>query len=181
MLTKDQKQARIVDLKKSIERAVTAIVATPRAMDVATSTAMRRKFRAQAVDFKLVKNTLARIAAKGTAVEKLTPLFDGPTALVFGYDDPMVPAKALAEFLREKPDRLEIRGGIVEGTAVDRKGVEELARMPGLAEARGMLLAAISSAPQQLAALLVQPGAHLVLALKARLEQLEKEAAEVPA
>jgi large subunit ribosomal protein L10 len=176
MLSKSVKQARVTDLHKKMEKAVTAIVASPKSIDVATSTAMRKKMRGQAVEFKVVKNTLARIAAKGTSLETIIDLFEGQTAIIFGYTDVVAPAKAVAEFQKEKPDKLEVRGGVVEGKKLDAKGVEALSKMPGLPEARGMVVSAIAAPAQRLASMLTWPGGQLVAALKARVEQLEKEA-----
>jgi large subunit ribosomal protein L10 len=176
MLTKSVKQARVSDLRKMMEKAVTAIVAEPQAIDVATATAMRKKMRAQAVEFKVVKNTLARIAAKGTSLEVVLDLFEGPTAIVFGYTDAVAPAKAVADFQKEKPNKLQVRGGVVEGKKIDAKGVEALSKMPGLAEARGMVVSALTAPAQRLASMLTWPSGQLVAALKARIEQLEKEA-----
>ena len=176
MLTKSVKQERVSDLRKKMEKAVTAIVAEPKSIDVATATAMRKKMRSQAVEFKVVKNTLARIAAKGTSLEAVIDLFEGPTAIVFSYTDAVVPAKVVADFQKEKPDKLQVRGAVVEGKKIDAKGVEALSKMPGLPEARGMVLSAIAAPASRLASMLTWPGGQLVAALKARVEQLEKEA-----
>jgi len=176
MLSKSVKQTRVTDLHKKMEKAVTAIIASPKSIDVATSTAMRKKMREQAVEFKVVKNTLARIAAKGTSLEAAIDLFEGATAIVFSYTDAFAPAKAVSDFQKEKPDKLEVRGAVVEGKKLDAKGVEALSKMPGLAEARGMVLAAIAGPSAKLASMLTWPGGQLVAALKARVEQLEKEA-----
>ncbi len=176
MLTKSVKQARVSDLHAKMEKAITAIVAEPKSIDVATATAMRKKMRGQAVEFRVVKNTLARIAAKGTSLEVVVDLFEGPTAIVFGYTDAVTPAKAVADFQKEKPDKLQVRGAVVEGKKIDAKGVEALSKMPGLAEARGMVVTAIGTPAAKLASMLTWPGGQLVAALKARIEQLEKEA-----
>src|SRR5512133_2745444 len=120
-------------------KARTAILAEPRGLDVATVTELRRKCREAKVEYKIVKNTLAQRAAKGTPVEALVDRFVGPTALVMSYTDVIAPAKLIADFAKDR-ETFTIRTGVVEGRVIDAKGVLALAKMPGLQELRATIV-----------------------------------------
>src|SRR5215469_5003520 len=83
----------IKELNEKFARARTAIVAEFSKLNVETVTRLRKKFRDSGVDYKVLKNTLARRAAKGTPVEVVSDDFKGPVAIAIGYDDVVVPAK----------------------------------------------------------------------------------------
>ncbi len=155
-------------------RAKAAILAEPRGLDVATVTELRRKCRDAKVDYKVVKNTLAVRAAKGTPVEPLAGQFVGPTALVMSYDDVVAPAKILMDFAKDR-ENFKVRTAVVEGKVTDAKGVLALARMPSLAELRGRIASLIGMPATQLARLIATPGQKLARVLGARRDQLEKQ------
>jgi large subunit ribosomal protein L10 len=138
-------------------------------------THLRKKFRAQKVEYKVVKNTLAKRAAKGTGAEALDDLFAGPTAVIMGFEDPISPAKVLQEFLDKKKDLMQVRGAVVDGKRIDAKGVEALSKLPGLNELRAMLLGMIQRPAQQLATILAQPASSLARVLDARREAAAKK------
>src|SRR5512143_667659 len=105
-----------------------AFVAEPKGLTVAVVTDLRKKLRDAKVDYRIVKNTLAARAAKGTPVEPLAEQFRGPTAIVMSYDDVVAPAKLLAEFMKDR-ENFVIRTAVVEGKVVDAKGIQALARL----------------------------------------------------
>lgn len=176
MLKKSEKEQAITELHDKLTRATVAIVATPKDINVATITDLRKKFRAQKVEYKVVKNTLAKRAAKGTAAEVLTDLFEGPCALIMGYEDPISPAKMLQEFIEKSKGKMDVRGGVLEGKKLGAKDVETLAKMPGVPELRAMLLGVINRPAQLLASILNQPSSGLVRVLEAHREAEAKKA-----
>ncbi len=91
--------------------------------------ALRRRLKASNSELKVVKNTLARRASEGTSLANVEHLFRGPTALVFGYQDPVETAKVLVSFAKEA-EALRVKGGLLEGRAYGPDGVEELSRLP---------------------------------------------------
>ncbi len=166
----------ISELHEKFARAKVAIIAEPKHIDVATVTDLRKKFRAQKVEYKVVKNTLAIRAAKGTGAEVLGDLFAGPTALIMGYEDPVSPAKVLQEFLEKKKDLMQVRGAVVDGKKIDAKGVEALSKLPGLLELRAILMGMINRPAQQLVSIINQPASGLARVLEAWREgQAKKE------
>jgi large subunit ribosomal protein L10 len=123
------------------------------------------------VDYKVVKNTLARLAAKGTALEKFTKELKGPNAIILGYDDVVAPAKVLRDVLKDQGDKMTVKAGVVQGNLVDARGLAALADMPGLPELRGMLVGMISAPASKLVRLLSTPGGQVARVLKAKSEK----------
>jgi large subunit ribosomal protein L10 len=173
-LNRTEKEEVIGELHEKMARAKAAIVAEPKGLDVATVTELRKKLRDSKIDYRIVKNTLAARAAKGTSVEKVADRFVGPTALVMSYDDVVAPAKLLAEFMKDR-ENFAIRGAVVEGKVIDAKGVQALAKLPGLQELRAQILAAVNAPATKLARLIGTPGQQLAQVIGARREQLEKQ------
>jgi len=168
---RSEKEQAVKSLHDKLVRAKVAIVAAPGSIDVATITDLRRKFRAKKVEYKVVKNTLAKLAAKGTAAEVLTDLLQGPTALVLGFEDPVSPAKALQDFVTAKAGRMSVRGAVLDGRKLNPKEVEALAKLPDLPVLRSMLLGLMMKPAQQLVTVLTQPATGLTRVLKAKSEK----------
>lgn len=126
MGVRQKKEQLVSEIADRIERAKTVILTDYRGLTVAEMTDLRRKLRDIGVDYKVVKNTLARRATGDTHV---IGLLEGPTAMAFGYDDPVSPAKALIEFARDHKE-LQIKGGLVEGRPVNEEGIKLLASLP---------------------------------------------------
>src|SRR5512136_2266735 len=155
-------------------KARAAILAEPRGLDVATVTELRKKFRDAQVDYKIVKNTLAQRAAKGTPVEPLVDKFVGPTALIMSYGDVVAPAKILADFAKDR-ENFAIRTAVIEGQVVDAKGILALAKLPGIQELRAAIACVIAQPATRLARLIATPGQQLAQVLNARKAELEKQ------
>jgi large subunit ribosomal protein L10 len=173
-LNRTEKEAVIGELHAKMAKARAAIVAEPRGLDVETVTALRKKLRDAKVEYRVVKNTLAARAAKGTPVEVVADKFVGPTALVMSYDDVVAPAKLLTEFMKDR-ENFVIRGAMVEGAVVDAKGVAALARLPGLNQLRAQILGMLTQPATKLARIIGTPAQQLARVLGARKEQLEKQ------
>ncbi len=172
-MDRTEKEKVIGELHEKMAKAKSAILAEPKGLDVATVTDLRKKLRDAKVEYRIVKNTLAARAAKGTPVEPLAEKFVGPTALVMSYDDVVAPAKLLVDFMKGR-DNFAIRTAMVDGKVIDVKGVQALAKLPGLQELRGQIAAMISQPAAKLARIIATPGQQLARALGARRDQLEK-------
>jgi large subunit ribosomal protein L10 len=173
-LNRTEKETVIAELHAKMAKARAAIVAEPRGLDVETVTALRKKLRDAKVEYRVVKNTLAARAAKGTPVEVVADRFVGPTALVMSYDDVVAPAKLLTEFMKDR-ENFVIRGAVVEGALVDAKGVLALAKLPSLNELRAQILGMLAQPATKLARVIGIPAQQLARVLGARKEQLEKQ------
>lgn len=173
-MNRTEKEAVVGQLHEKMAKAKAAILAEPKGLDVATVTELRRKCREAKVEYRIVKNTLAIRAAKGTSLELLAEKFVGPTALVMSYDDVVIPAKILTEFAKDR-ENFAIRTAVVEGKVVDAKGIQALAKMPGLPELRSRIAGVIAQPAIRLARMLATPGQQLAQVLGARKDQLAKQ------
>jgi large subunit ribosomal protein L10 len=174
-LNRTEKEAVIERLHAKMSKAKAAILAEPKGLNVATVTELRRKCREAQVEYRIVKNSLAIRAAKGTDLEQLSDKFVGPTALVMSYDDVVVPAKILADFIKDR-ENFALRIAVVQGKVVDVKGIMALAKLPGLPELRSKIAGVIAQPASKLVRMLAAPGQQLAQVLGARREQLEKQA-----
>lgn len=173
-MEKSEKEVMIKELNEKFARARTAIVAEFSKLNVETVTRLRKKFRDSGVDYKVLKNTLAKRAAKGTPVEVVSDDFTGPVAIAIGYDDVVVPAKILQEFIKDL-ETIKVRSAVVEGKKVNAAGVAALARLPGLPELRARILGMLNQPAAMLARTVAEPGSRLARLIKARAEALEKQ------
>src|SRR5262249_13049576 len=101
---------------------------------------LRDEFRKVQAEYRVFKNTLVKLAVKGTAMEGIGPHLEGPTAVIFSYESPAAAAKVATKFAKDS-EKFKVKGGFFEGTVLDTKGVEGLASMPGKDELRAKLLA----------------------------------------
>ncbi|MBQ6712980.1 MAG: 50S ribosomal protein L10 [Selenomonadales bacterium] len=126
-----QKQAMVADLKDIFVNAKGVVFTAYTGITVAQDTKLRRKFREAGVEYRVIKNTMAMIAAKETEKEGLLPTFEGATAMAFSKEDAVAPAKVLADFAKEeKLEALQVKAGLVEGSVIDAAGVKALADLP---------------------------------------------------
>jgi len=174
-LNRTEKEAAIGLLHAKMAKAKAAILAEPRGLSVATVTELRRKCREAKVEYRIVKNTLAIRAAKGTDLEQLSEKFAGPTALVLSYDDVVAPAKILADFAKDR-ENFALRIAVVQGKVIDVKGIMALAKLPSLPELRSRIAGVVAQPATKLVRMIAAPGQQLARVLAARRDQLEKQA-----
>jgi large subunit ribosomal protein L10 len=170
-MQRNEKQEMVGALREKMAKANFAAAVAYKNIDAEATVKLRRTFRQAKVDYKVVKNTLARLAAKGTPLEKFAEQLVGPSAIILGYDDVVAPAKVLRDVLKEQGEKMSVKAGVVQGNLVDAKGLQALADMPGLPELRGMLLGMILAPASTLVRLLNTPGSQLARVLQARTEK----------
>ncbi len=124
-----EKQEEIDRLRESFSKAESAILADYCGLTVADMNEVRGKLREASVELRVTKNTLARIAVKGTDSEPLADSLVGPTAIAFSYVDPVAGAKVLKE-LSKKHDKLELKGGILGDKLLSVSDIEALSKLP---------------------------------------------------
>ncbi len=168
-----RKAAMLVDLKDRMERSSIAISAEYRGLTVAQLTELRRALRPANVEVKVVKNTVASMAAAQAGHPKMAEIFQGPTAVAFGYGDPIAPVKLLTEYMRTRRVQLNILGGYLQGTVLNRAGVEGLATMPSKEQLIADFVGKLQSPLYGFAGLMNAPITQFARLLNARAEQLE--------
>jgi len=150
MKSKGKKKEELDALKKDLENAKNLFVAQFKGMTVAQDTDLRQKVRGTNSKYRVVKNTLARKAAEGTAAEGVTKSFDGSTAIAYNSNDPVSLAKALSAYAKANP-LFVFKAGIVEGRVVNIGDIANIAAMPSKEELIAKLLFLINSPAQRIA------------------------------
>ena len=169
-MLKSEKEEMIKELSEKFARAKTAVVAEFSKVDVETVTKLRAKLRDGKVEYKVLKNTLAKRAAKGTSVEVIAEDFVGPIALAISYDDVVAPAKILSDFIKDM-ETIKVRSAVVEGKRIDANGVKALAKMPGLPELRAQLLGMLNQPAGKLVRTIAAPGSQLARVMQAHADK----------
>lgn len=170
-MNREEKQQTIEELRAELVQAVSVVVANNAGTTVNAINELRTKLRASGAKFRVVKNTLAEKAIAGTSLEPLGKLLVGPSALAYHYEDPAGPAKILLEF-KKTNDKYVVRGGFIDGTILDEKGVETLSKMPGKNELRSSLLSVFNAVGTKFVRVLAAGQTSFVQVLSARGQQL---------
>jgi large subunit ribosomal protein L10 len=144
-MKRSEKEQIIEEVKEKVARAKSMFFADFTGITVEQVTELRREFRKSNVDYRVVKNTLARKALESvggydTVLDRLVK----PTAIAFGYDDPVAPAKIIKKF-REKNDKLTVKICVVEKVVFDGKQLDELAKLPSRKEIIAGILGSIQA------------------------------------
>ena len=173
MPTKQQKHVALDGLKDSLSKATVALVTDYRGLTVAEITDLRRRIQKAGGDFTVAKNTLVRMAAQEDAWKAIEPFLAGPTALAIGYDDPVSLAKVLTDFAKEKRKvEIVVRGGVLQGRALDAKSVKALADLPSREQLLAKLMGSLNAPATGMVMTTAGVARKLVYALEARRKQL---------
>ena len=144
MSTKAFKSEKISQMKEKIEKAKVAIVTDYKGLSVEEITKLRRLIQKEDADYMVTKNTLAKIAVKGTEYEVLADSLTGPVAIAFGFDDQVAPAKVLAKFMKETK-KGEILAAAMDGKLLSASEAKALATLPSKQEIYAKMLGCINS------------------------------------
>jgi large subunit ribosomal protein L10 len=143
-VTRAEKELEFQQLEQAFKGSESAIVVDYKGLTVPQVTDLRRQIRGVKASYKVVKNTIARRALKGTQFEVLEKYFEGTTAVAYTSTDPVALAKTLTTFVKTAPT-LTIKAAVVQGTAVPAAGVADLANMPGKPELYARLLGTLQA------------------------------------
>lgn len=138
------KQPVVEEISASIKDAQSVVLVDYRGLTVEQDTNLRKQLREAGVTYKVYKNTMMNFAFKGTDCEALLPYLEGPSAIAISTEDATAPARELCKFAKTA-DALEVKGGIVEGTAYDADGIKEVAKIPSREELLSRLLGSMQS------------------------------------
>lgn len=149
-MNRQEKAQEIENLTARFQSTQHAFLVNFQGLTVEFDTEMRREMRKANVQYKVVKNTLAKRAAKGTALEALDEKFTGPTAVAINPDDPIAVAKLISKFAKDNP-KFSFKAGVVEGRAISEKDLEMLVNLPSREELMSRLMFLLNSGAQRLA------------------------------
>jgi large subunit ribosomal protein L10 len=168
-----QKEKVLGEIKEAWQNVASIVVADYSGVTVPVVTAMRDDFRKNGCHYRVLKNSLVKIAVKGSKMEPLTQLMTGTTAVIWTTGDaPQPPATIALKWAKDQP-KFTIKGGYYEGQVLDVAGVETLSKMPGKNEIRASMLMTFLAAPQSFVAQVVAGPQNFAYLLDARKRQLE--------
>ncbi|MEI3613916.1 50S ribosomal protein L10 [Pseudogracilibacillus sp. SO30301A] len=164
MSTIEAKKQVVSEITEKFNTSQSSVLVDYRGLNVAEITALRKELRDNNVEYKVYKNTLARRAVADADLSELQETLTGPTAIAFGKDDVVAPAKILHNFSKEH-DALEIKGGVIEGKVATLDEIKELSTLPDYNGLVSMLLSVLQA-----------PIRNLAYATKAIADQKEESA-----
>ncbi len=171
-----EKKAEIIDsLEETFSRCSVGILTDYRGLSVHEMTSLRRKLGELGIEYRVVKNTLARFAAERLGRTDLAVTFEGPIALALGYGEIVEPAKVLAGYISTSKSILTIKGGFLGDRLLTSEEVLTLAKLPSWEVLLAKVLGAMQSPTAALVNCLNAPIAGLARVLQARITQLEGE------
>lgn len=159
MVDRSQKENLVEALREGLSEAGLVIVAQQTGLTVAEVSDLRRKMREAGASYKVTKNTLARLAVKGTANEGIYDLLKGPTALAYS-NNPVAAAKVSIKFSNGN-EKFKVVGGVLEGKLLSGKDIETLSKLPSLEELRATLIGMIATPATRIAGVTQAPAAQL--------------------
>ncbi len=173
MLSRAQKETQVTELREKLGRVTSMYVVDYRGIDVESVNQLRRRVRREGKgdwEYRVMKNAVLRRATEGSEFAGIADHFAGPTAVALSFGDPAGLAKVLDQFAGEH-EVFELKAGMVDGTALDRRQIATLATLPSLDELRGKLAGLLLAPATKLARLISEPGAGLARLLAARSKQ----------
>ena len=173
-MPRPDKEEKVRQLAEKVSSTTATLLTDYQGLDVESITELRRTFREANVEFRVFKNTLAKLAADSAGVPDLKPFIDGPTAYAFS-DDPVAPAKIIAEFAKKHPF-LRLKGGVVEMSVLTAEQAGELADLPPLPTLQAMVVTQLKSPLYALTGVL----AGTLRALLYALDEISKQKQEEP-
>jgi large subunit ribosomal protein L10 len=163
-VTRAKKIEQVKELGSELKKASSMIVATYSKLTVTQDFELRKALRPTGAKYRVVKNTLAELAGKGTKVESALKSLQGVTSIAYTEGDPVALAKALAKYAKEHPE-FSFKAGVVEGRAITVKDIESLATMPSKEELYSKLLFLLNAPAQRLVTAMNAVGRNLAVVI----------------
>ena len=143
----EAKKGVVADIRQKFEKAQSAVLVDYRGLNVAEDTELRNQLRKAGVEYAVLKNTMINLAVKDMGIDDIKSHLEGPTAVAFGYEDAVAPAKVLSDFIK-KSKKMTIKCGVCDGAYIDEAGVQALANTPSrevlIAKIMGSMMSSVS-------------------------------------
>ncbi len=178
MKTRETKQKDLAALTESLQNSTTAMVVSFSKLSVTKDQEFRNSLREAGAHYQVVKNTLARIAVKGTQFEDTTEFLKGVTAIAWSDKDPVVLSKAISKFMKDNADVYTFKTGVVDGKLVDLGQLTTIANLPSKDELISKLLFILNSQAQRIVTVINAVPRDLAVVIKQIGEQKEGPAVE---
>jgi large subunit ribosomal protein L10 len=169
-VTRARKVEQVEQLGQELKKVSSLIVATYTKLTVAQDFELRKTLRSSGAKYRVVKNTLAQRAAKGTAAEEALKELSGVTSIAYTEGDPVALAKAVSKYAKDNPE-FTFKSGVVEGRVISIKEIQALATMPSKEELYSKLLFLISAPAQRLVTVMNAVGKDLAVVINQGVEK----------
>ncbi len=143
-MNRDNKEQVVAELAQKLAASKATFLADYRGLNVEQLNKLRRELHGAGVEYRVVKNTLLRLAAKGTDAECIEPHLAGPTAIAIAGQDPVAPAKILSDFAKANA-KFELKGGSLEGKVLSPAEIQALAELPSREELLAKMLGSLNA------------------------------------
>ena len=171
-----EKKAQIIDsLQEVFSQCSIGVLTDYRGLSAPEMTNLRRRLRESGIEYKVVKNTLARFAAERAGKEELLSFFEGPVAIAFGYGDITEPARALANYIETSKASMSIKGGFLPDRLLTSEDIATLSTLPSREILLAKVLGGMQSPISALVSHLTAPMRGIIGVLQARIQQMEGE------
>lgn len=174
-MNRSDKEQELAFLREALSGAQALVLTSVKGLTVAEVSDLRRRLHDAGVEYRVVKNTLAKKALEGTDMSVVSVDFREETAVAWSSTDAVAPAKVVVNFKKDV-EKFQIKSGYSSGQRIDGAGVEALSKLPSLDELRSQLLGTIQAVPAKLVRQINAPGQQLAAVVQARVNK-EKEAA----
>lgn len=174
-MSREKKAEIISQLKEAVTNCNVGVLTDYRGLSASEMTDLRRKLREAGVEYRVVKNTLARFAVEKAGKTYLVGSFEGPVAIAFGYDNITEPARVLLDYIRSSKSTLSVKGGFLGDRLLTPDDVTTLSRLPQRDILLSQVLAGMQSPIASLLGCLNSPLMGFMTILQARIKQLEGE------
>ncbi len=175
MVVQEKKKKVVEEIKNKITQSQSVILTDYRGLNVSQINDLRNRLSQEGIEYSVVKNTLTRIAAKEAGYEGLSEFLQGPTAIAYGQEDPVAPAKILSVFAKEN-DKLGIKGGLLDGKIIDILQIKALSDLPSREVLLSMVVGGMQAPVYGIAYAMQGMLLKTVYALKAISDKKEQEA-----
>ena len=169
-MKREDKSQVVEDLRRRMGKSKVAILTRFSGLNVEKMTQLRRELRKSAVDYRIVKNTLFRLAIQGTDKEPLTPHLEGPVGVASSESDPVGPARVLARFSKDFPE-CKVMIAVSDGRLWSPAEIQAWVNLPSLDGLRAKILGLIQAPASTVARIVASPGSQIARVLQARSEQ----------
>lgn len=166
MKTREEKQEILNTLTEGFQHSKSAMVVSFNKLTVAKDQEFRNQLRSVGARYQVVKNTLARLAVKGTQLEGATDHFKGVTAVAWTNEDPVVLSKTVSKFVKDNAEVFTFKVGVVDGKVVDLKQVETIASLPSKEELISKILFLLNAPAQRVATVINAVPRNLAIVIK---------------
>lgn len=165
-MQREQKKEVVASMKEELSSVDAVIVTHYKGLTVSDMDGLRGKIREAGSSFQVTKNSLARLAVKGTTCEDITEFLSGPTAIAYS-NDPVAVAKVVVDFAKEN-ENLIILGGVVQEQVFDESAIKALSNLPSLDESRAKIVGILSTPASKIASVLQAPAGQVARVIAAK-------------